>query len=227
LRKERDALRSGCCYLLTSAIWQPLFPVPITFIKWSKEMNELVFTSNGKDVTTSLLVAEVFGRAHKSVLRDIERLSCSEQFNRHNFVPITYTDSRGREQKAYEMTKDGFSFLVMGYTGAKASEFKERFINEFNKRELMLKDDDYILARSQEILQKRIALAENRIAQLEVESRQQQAQIESKDETINLQKGELEKAAPKVSYYDDVLQSTNTMTFYRLEFRRKEWKQTL
>lgn len=45
------------------------------------------------------------------------------------------------------MTKDGFSFLVMGYTGAKAGQFKEMFIAEFNMREAMLKSDDYILAR--------------------------------------------------------------------------------
>lgn len=65
------------------------------------------------------------------------------------------------------MTKDGFSFLVMGYTGAKAGEFKEKFINEFNRREALLKDDDYILMRSQQILQKRVEIAEQKIRQLE------------------------------------------------------------
>lgn len=90
-------------------------------------MENLVFqNSNGNDVTTSLLVAEVFGKEHSKVVRDIESLSCSASFNAANFGVITYIDSRNREQTAYEMTKDGFSFLVMGYTGAKAGEFKER-----------------------------------------------------------------------------------------------------
>ena len=131
-------------------------------------MAELVFqNSNGNDVTTSLLVAEVFGKEHSKVVRDIESLSCSASFNAANFGVITYIDSRNREQTAYEMTKDGFSFLVMGYTGAKAGEFKEKFINEFNRREALLKDDDYILMRSQQILQTRVEIAEQKIRQLE------------------------------------------------------------
>lgn len=131
-------------------------------------MAELVFqNSNGNDVTTSLLIAEVFGKEHSKVVRDIESLSCSASFNAANFGVITYIDSRNREQTAYEMTKDGFSFLVMGYTGAKAGEFKEKFINEFNRREALLKDDDYILMRSQQILQRRVEIAEQKIKQLE------------------------------------------------------------
>lgn len=169
-------------------------------------MADLVFqNSNGNDVTTSLIVAQVFGKEHKNVVRDIENLSCSENFNRLNFERITYKDARNREQTAYEMTKDGFSFLVMGYTGAKAGEFKERFINEFNRREFLLKDDDYILMRSQQILQKRLEASEEKIKQLESQAEQQQ-------ETIELQQQELTQSAPKVSYYYNHLQSVNTQT---------------
>ena len=110
--------------------------------------NLVIQSPQGRDVTTSLIVAQVFGKEHNKVCRDIENLSCSASFNAANFGVIEYTDSRGRVQKAYQMTKDGFSFLVMGYTGDKAGQFKEMFINEFNKREMMLKSDDYILARS-------------------------------------------------------------------------------
>ena len=162
-------------------------------------MENLVFqNSNGNDVTTSLLVAEVFGKEHSKVVRDIESLSCSASFNAANFGVITYIDSRNREQTAYEMTKDGFSFLVMGYTGAKAGEFKERFINEFNKREALLKNDDYILMRSQQILQKRVENLQAENKRLE----QQNA----------LQEEQLRQAAPKVQYVDNVLQSVNTYT---------------
>jgi Rha family phage regulatory protein len=162
-------------------------------------MAELVIqSSNGNDVTTSLIVAQVFGKEHKNVLRDIESLSCSEDFNRLNFERITYKDARNREQTAYEMTKDGFSFLVMGYTGSKAGEFKERFINEFNRREALLKDDDYILMRSQQILQKRVENLQAENKRLE----QQNA----------LQEEQLRQSAPKVEYCDKVLSSKGYLT---------------
>lgn len=142
-------------------------------------MAELVIqNSNGNDVTTSLIVAQVFGKNHKDVLRDIEKLSCSEDFRVRNFAHTPYTHPQnGQVYHYYEMTKDGFSFLVMGYTGAKAGEFKERFISEFNKREMMLKDDDYILMRSQQILQKRVEAAEQRVKALEADNQQKDAKI--------------------------------------------------
>lgn len=166
-------------------------------------MNALVIQGgNGRDATTSLIVSQVFGKEHAKVVRDIESLSCSTNFNVANFGVIEYTDTRGRIQKAYEMTKDGFSFLVMGYTGAKAGQFKEMFIAEFNKREAMLKSDDYILARSQEILHNRLQLAEQRlqIAQGTIEKQEEQIQV----------------LAPKAAYTDEVLQSTSTYTLTQI-----------
>lgn len=58
---------------------------------------------------TSLDIAETFGKEHKNVLRDIETLRCSEEFNRLNFEPISYADAMNRQQKAYAMTRDGFT----------------------------------------------------------------------------------------------------------------------
>lgn len=146
-------------------------------------MADLVFqNSNGNDVTTSLIVAQVFGKRNSDVLRDIRSLNCSESFRKRNFALMVKMNElpQGGSQKSeyYEMTKDGFSFLVMGYTGAKAGEFKERFINEFNRRESLLKDDDYILMRSQQILQKRLEASEEKIKQLESQAEQQQETIE-------------------------------------------------
>ena len=87
---------------------------------------------------TSLDVAETFGKEHKNVLRDIENLGCSTDFNRLNFEPISYTDSMNRKQKAYAMTRDGFTLLVMGYTGDQAMMFKEAYIKQFNAMEAAL-----------------------------------------------------------------------------------------
>lgn len=87
----------------------------------------------------SLQVAEYFEKHHDKVVRDIEALDCSEEFNTANFGVIKYTDSRGRKQKAYAMTRDGFMFLVMGYRGKKAAAIKEAYINRFNQMEKFIK----------------------------------------------------------------------------------------
>ena len=87
---------------------------------------------------TSLDVAETFGKEHKNVLRDIRDLGCSAEFNRINFEPISYTDSMNRKQDAYIMTRDGFTLLVMGYTGKTAMKFKEAYIAQFNAMEAAL-----------------------------------------------------------------------------------------
>lgn len=85
--------------------------------------------------TTSMNVATVFDRKHKNVLRDIENMDCSEGFTELNFEPSEYTDPTGRKLPMYEMTRDGFVFLVMGFTGSKAAAFKEAYINAFNVME--------------------------------------------------------------------------------------------
>lgn len=155
-------------------------------------MTDLVIRSQkGRDVTTSLIVAKVFGKRHDNVLRDIESLSCSESFNLLNFEETPYVHPQnGQTYKMYEMTKDGFSFLVMGYTGEKAGQFKEAFINEFNRREMMLKSDDYILARSQEILRNRLQMAEKQLEE---------------------QKRQLELQAPKVLFAEAVQTSNKSI----------------
>ncbi len=87
---------------------------------------------------TSLDVAETFGKAHDKVMRDIRELGCSPEFNAANFGGISYTDTMGRIQKAYAMTRDGFTLLVMGYTGSLAMRFKEAYIKQFNAMETAL-----------------------------------------------------------------------------------------
>lgn len=87
----------------------------------------------------SLIVAQTFGKRHDAVLRDIRNLDCSEKFNLHNFEEITYKDDRGRKQPAVAMTRDGFTFLVMGYRGKKAAAFKEAYIERFNQMESFIK----------------------------------------------------------------------------------------
>jgi anti-repressor protein len=99
------------------------------------QMNSIVFIENGNAVTDSLMVAEVFGKRHDLVLRDIRNLECSKEFNLLNFAEIDYVDERNRTYKKFLIKKDGLAFLVMGYTGSKAAEYKEKYIAAFNQME--------------------------------------------------------------------------------------------
>lgn len=90
------------------------------------------------NVVTSLDVAETFEKEHKNVLRDVRELPCSEEFRLLNFVQSEYLNQQNRKQPMYYITRDGFTLLVMGYTGEKAMKFKESYINQFNAMEKAL-----------------------------------------------------------------------------------------
>ena len=114
------------------------------------ELLPIVLEKDGVPVTTSKAVAEQFGKRHDLVLRDIENLlnllkseeiesDTAKDFLKQNFIEATYTDSKGRTQPQYIMTKDGFTLLVMGYTGAKAMQFKIAYINAFNQMQRLIR----------------------------------------------------------------------------------------
>lgn len=97
----------------------------------------------GVPKANSVDVARHFDKSHKDVLKAIRELDCSSDFNRRNFAPIYYVDKMNRNQPMYEMTRDGFVFLAMGFTGKKAAEWKEKYIETFNVMEatiLQMKD---------------------------------------------------------------------------------------
>ncbi len=93
---------------------------------------------NGRVVTTSLAVANYFTKRHERVLDRIRNLECSAEFTEHNFVLSEYTDASGRKLTCYQITRDGFAFLAMGFTGKRAAQFKEAYINAFNQMEKQL-----------------------------------------------------------------------------------------
>jgi Rha family phage regulatory protein len=133
-----------------------------------KYASDYVSKDKHQVITDSLRVAQVFGKSHKNVIRDIEillgdRLRSepileinalkSGEVNALKFEPVDddvdsfvklhfkasyFFDKYQRRQPMYEMTKDGFTLLVMGYTGAKAMQFKVAYINAFNEMEHQL-----------------------------------------------------------------------------------------
>lgn len=97
-------------------------------------LRAMVSSDDGEPKTTSYAVAEAFGKLHKNVIRDIQKLGCSEKFKALNFE-LCFENNKlqnGKPRKFYRMTKDGWMFLVMGFTGDKADAVKEQFIEAFN-----------------------------------------------------------------------------------------------
>lgn len=164
------------------------------------EQVKLVFIEKGKPVTDSLTVAEAFGKEHKNVLRDIEALECSAEFSRLNFEQSTYINDRGRDYPKYLITQDGFSFLVMGYTGKEAARFKEMYIGEFNRM--------------------REQLNKPAVPQSLPEALRLAADLAEKNEALQLQNAQsqqiISELQPKATYYDLILQNKSTLSITKI-----------
>lgn len=104
---------------------------------------QLVINHNNQVSTTSRLIAQKFEKRHADVLRAIENLECSPKFQQRNFALSLYTRklSAGgsKQEKEFIISRDGFTMLVMSFTGPKAAQFREEFIDEFNRMELILR----------------------------------------------------------------------------------------
>ncbi|EAL7895565.1 phage regulatory protein [Campylobacter coli] len=116
---------------------------------------EVIFENKDEQVfCTSLDVAKVFGKRHDHVLRDIENIlndlreigTSNDLLNFGEVVRISKTTNPkngklvSRKMPIYNLTRDGFSLLAMGFTGKKALQFKIAFINAFNEMERIIKN---------------------------------------------------------------------------------------
>lgn len=105
-------------------------------------MNNLVILNkNNQPTTSSKVLADTFGKAHKDVIRAINNLEIPADFRERNFAPSRYhsKNKNGQILPAYEITRDGFTLLAMGFTGSKALKFKLQYIQAFNAMEAKLK----------------------------------------------------------------------------------------
>lgn len=161
-------------------------------------MKELVFKGESNQVlTNSLLVAEKFGKEHNKVIRDIQNLSCSDEFRAANFGVSSYISLQNKELPMYVMTKDGFSFLVMGYTGVKAGMFKEEYIKAFNKMEETIKNGGFNVPKS---FREALLLAA-----------EQQEVIENQQKQIEEKNAKIEADKPKVLFSEAVSASNKSI----------------
>lgn len=99
-----------------------------------------VVLRDGAASVTSLIIARDFAKAHKDVLRAIDRVrtDIGPEFDQRNFAPISYLDEKGRTYRAYSMSRDGFVMVCMGFTGPAAANWKARYIDAFNAMEAEL-----------------------------------------------------------------------------------------
>jgi Rha family phage regulatory protein len=103
---------------------------------------DIVFIRDGEVFASSKGVAERFGKRHADVLRAVSELDCSSNFLKRNFAFSTYRpDGAKRDYPCANMTRDGFTFLVMGFTGHDAAIWKERYIEAFNRMEVELRSE--------------------------------------------------------------------------------------
>lgn len=106
-------------------------------------MNDIIVnTTNGQLTVSSLQIAESFEKQHKNVVQSIENIKAENSAVTPMFIENTYKAGTGKAYKCYDITRDGFSLLVMGFTGKKALEWKLKYIEAFNLMETKLREQD-------------------------------------------------------------------------------------
>ncbi|MCE3022587.1 MULTISPECIES: phage antirepressor KilAC domain-containing protein [Staphylococcus] len=151
-------------------------------------------------VVSSRVVANELEREHKNVKRDLEQILISSDLSAL-IIPSEYKDSRGRNQKEYLLTKDGFTLYMFNIQGH--NDFKMAYINKFNEMERQIAEPtaSYMIDDPVKRAEKWIEEQKEKQELLEQNAVQQQ------------QIGELK---PKADYVDEILKSTGTMTITQI-----------
>jgi Rha family phage regulatory protein len=156
--------------------------------------------SKVRDGMSSLEIAELTGKKHAHVMRDIRSL-LEQGVAQSNFGLGLYSDANGQKRPCYNLTPKGCLILASGYDAV----LREKIINRLEELEAEKRNGGYKVPGS---FKEALLLAAQQQEQIE----EQQRQIEQKQATIEAQTTELKKQAPKVEYYDNTLQSVNTLT---------------
>lgn len=118
-------------------------------------MNEIqIKYENNQMLVCSLEIAKNFGKEHKNVLQTIGNLVAENSATKSMIYETSY-ENRGRQYPMYLMNRDGFSLLVMGFTGKEALDWKVKYIEAFNEMEKKLNDPEFLVQRSMDYLKSR------------------------------------------------------------------------
>lgn len=175
-------------------------------------MNEIVYRGeSNQPLTNSKLVAEVFEKEHKNVMQSIRKLMEGTAQNsavHQMFSESTYLNEQNKEQPMFIMNQDGFTLLAIGFNGKKAMEFKLKYIEAFNAMKRQIEQSKPSVPQNYLEALKSLVKAE--------EEKQQQATILTISKE-NMELGnKITEMLPKVSYYDQILQSNATMTITQI-----------
>lgn len=135
-------------------------------------MSELINVQqvDGQLLVSSREIATNFEKQHKHVIEKIENTRAENSAIQEMFIESTYIASNGKTNKEFLITRDGFSLLVMGFTGSKAMNWKLRYIEAFNKMEQQLKNPFSNMSKELQailLVDKRQQELDNRITTIE------------------------------------------------------------
>lgn len=184
-------------------------------------MNEIVYRGDSNQpLTNSKLVAEVFGKEHRNVVRDIKNLIEGGVLKNEQtpmFEETTYINEQNKQSyPMFIMNQDGFTLLAMGFNGKKAMEFKLKYIEAFNAMKRQIEQSKPSVPQNYLEALKSLVKSEEEKQQLALENKQQQETILTISKE-NMELGnKITEMLPKVSYYDRILQSNATMTITQI-----------
>ena len=102
-------------------------------------MNLVQVNSDNQIVVSSRDIAKHFTKAHGDVLKSVDNLVRENSLTKKMFFEAS-REYKGQAFRYFQMNRDGFSLLVMGFTGSKALEWKLKYIAAFNAMEQQLRE---------------------------------------------------------------------------------------
>lgn len=158
-------------------------------------LSDNTILSEQLDKMNSLQISEITGKRHADVMRDIRNLVQQlENDNERNFALVGYQDIKGEQRPMYILTKKGCLCLASGYD----ANLRMKIINRWEELERQKQYGSFQVPQT--------------FADALLLAAKQQKQLEALAEQNQLQSQQLKESAPKVEYFENVLQSVNTYT---------------
>lgn len=170
------------------------------------ELQTLDFVTDDSDRMTSLQIAEITGRAHKDVMKSIRKMEPAwSEIAERNFALGSYQDKNGQSRPCYSLTKEECLYIATKFNDVARAKLIKRW-KELEERKKPAVPTTYLDAL------KSLVKSEEERQQLALENKKQQETILNISKT-NVELGnKITEMLPKVSYYDQILQSNATMT---------------
>ena len=153
---------------------------------------------DGVAVVSSRVVAYDFDKQHHHVTQASENLISENSLLKNMFIESTYETDRGRTYKEYLLTRDGFSLLVMGFTGKEALQWKLQYIEAFNKMEEQIKQQNNPYAHLSPELQS-IIMLDQKQQMLEQNQTKLNQRMNKLEENAKLEAGEYNLVSKRIS----------------------------